>query len=109
MPGANLGSHEQKGVRKVDHGAPEDPVRRQARLIGIRSEYIHSGPLLHRLEQTECSGIGVVVQHVGPDTNERQGRLSAGGDIVEAVEVDLPALGLGSPRGRRSANPGRQP
>ena len=81
-------------MRKVDHRAAQDPVGRQTRLIGVRAEHVHAALFLGGLEQPECRGIGVVVKHVCADSHERQGRFTAGGRIVEAVEVDLPALSL---------------
>ncbi len=86
-PAVDFPSHGQEGAREVDDRGPQDSLRSEGALILVGPEDERVGRLLHRLEHTECCGIGVVMEHVGTGPNQRNRRFTPGRDIVEGVEV----------------------
>ena len=64
-------------------------------LVGVGAEDVDARRFLGRLEQSDGGGVGVVVQHVGPDPDQRPGRFAAQRRVVPVVEVGHPALDPG--------------
>jgi len=99
-----LSANQKKSSWQIDNRGSKDAVWSQAGLIRIGAEGINTGSLLHRLKQSQCCGIGVVMKHVCTHPGQRESGFPSRCSVIEVVQVDLTSF---HPRIYRpgSANP----